>query len=141
MSQLKISDTSGRVEELPEAECGDLLAARSVGRIAFNGPDGPMILPVNYTHDAGDIVFRTAPYNILATSLRHAVVAFEVDDMDDYLHCGWSVVVQGHASYVDDVQHLVSGLDARPEPWVDGTRPLYIRITPRLITGRRVHHG
>ena len=31
----------GRFEELTEAECRELLGAKSVGRLGFVGPDGP----------------------------------------------------------------------------------------------------
>ena len=34
--------------ELDRAECLELLAAKSVGRIAYVGDTGPRILPVNY---------------------------------------------------------------------------------------------
>ncbi len=131
--------TGGRVEELDEEECCELLGVQSVGRVAFAGADGPMILPINYVYDSGVIVFRTAPYNVMAVSLRNVPVAFEIDEIDDYLQAGWSVLVQGTASYVDEVQDALTDLSRRPEPWVEGTRPLYIRIVPRVITGRRVH--
>ncbi len=99
-----------------------------------------MILPVNYVFDTGVVVFRTAPYNVIAASLtRPAPVAFEIDEIDDFLQGGWSVLVQGTASFVDDVEDVLTDLSRRPEPWVEGSRPLHISITARSITGRRVH--
>jgi uncharacterized protein len=47
-------------QNLPPGECEDLLSAMSVGRVGFNGPDGPQVLPVNYVYHRRSIFFRTA---------------------------------------------------------------------------------
>ena len=138
---IKVDDQArgGRLEELQEAECLDLMRGTTVGRIGFAGPRGPLILPVNYVVDHGDIVFRTAAYNTMAALLNHAMVAFEVDEVDEFLQGGWSVLVQGESAYDDEADSLLQSSFTRPEPWVEGSRPLYIRIKPNLITGRRIH--
>lgn len=139
MSRLDDTRQGGTMEELGERECWDLLAAKFVGRIAYLGAAGPLILPVNYAINDDTVLFRTAPYNSLAAAMRDTAVAFEVDDIDEYLQSGWSVLIQGHATYVDEDEDLTHQRFNRPEPWAAGVRTLYIRITPRAITGRRLH--
>lgn len=130
--------TRGRFEELSEQECQELLAARGVGRIGFTGPGGPAILPVNFVLHGRDIVFRTAPYNLIATSVRGQRVAFEIDEFDEYLQSGWSVLAVGTARF-DDEDELPLDRFTKPEPWAAGSRPLYVRIADATLTGRRVY--
>ncbi len=141
MSRLDEIRASGRFEELDRTECVKLLRAKSVGRVGFAGPDGPLVLPVNYVVDGVTVLFRTSPYNVLGASLRHAPAAFEVDDLDDYLQSGWSVLLQGSTGFLADEEELGISREwlSRPEPWAAGNRPLYIRVTPRTISGRRLH--
>ncbi len=141
MSRLDEIRASGRIEELGRTECVELLRAKSVGRVGFVGPDGPLVLPVNYVMDGETVLFRTSPYNVMGTALREAQAAFEVDDLDDYLQSGWSVLVQGTAGFVvdDDEAELTHERLARPEPWAAGTRTLYVRVTAHTISGRRLH--
>lgn len=129
----------GRFAELDEAECRELLGIKRVGRIGLVTADGPVVLPVNYVVHEGDVVFRTSPYNVLASSVRGQRVAFEVDELDEYLQGGWSVLVVGQADFVEDDDDVPFKLPERPEPWAEGSRPLYVRITTTRISGRRVH--
>jgi uncharacterized protein len=134
------SQGHGRFEELTPDECVRLLEAKSVGRIAFCGADGPRVYPVNYTWRDGSVVFRTAAYNSLATGVRDSAAAFEVDDVDEFLESGWSVLAVGRARAVEDSHELADMWgDRTPEPWAPGTRALFIRLVPRQISGRRVH--
>ncbi|MFY9916095.1 MAG: pyridoxamine 5'-phosphate oxidase family protein [Nocardioidaceae bacterium] len=141
MSRLDEIRTSGRIEELGRTECVELLRAKSVGRVGFVGPDGPLVLPVNYVMDGETVLFRTSPYNVMGSALRKAPAAFEVDDLDDYLQSGWSVLVQGSAGFVvdDEEAEITHERLTRPEPWAAGTRTLYIRVTAQTISGRRLH--
>ncbi len=141
MGRLDEIRASGRIEELSRTECVELLRAKAVGRVGFVGPDGPLVLPVNYVVDGETVLFRTSPYNVMGAWLRQAPAAFEVDDLDDYLQSGWSVLLQGAAGFVVDDEELEMSHErlTRPEPWAAGSRPLYIRITPHTISGRRLH--
>jgi len=100
------SQGHGRFEELSRDECVRLLGDKSVGRIAFCGPDGPRVYPVNYAWRDGSVIFRTAAYNSLAATLRDAAAAFEVDDIDEFLESGWSVLAVGRARAVEDPDEL-----------------------------------
>jgi nitroimidazol reductase NimA-like FMN-containing flavoprotein (pyridoxamine 5'-phosphate oxidase superfamily) len=125
--------------ELSRAECLELLAAKQVGRVAVTGPEGPQIYPVNYTMHRDGVLFRTAPYTQLAGLVRNAPAAFEVDDIDEFLESGWSVVVTGTATYVDDPDDLPDSRAGLPDSWAAGDRTLFVRIEPTGVTGRRVN--
>ena len=126
----------GRLTELPEDECLELLAAKQVGRLAYADQDGPVIVPVNYVVHDGMVLFRTSPHTSLGRHAQSATVAFEVDEIDEFIQSGWSVLVRGPAEYVDP-DDLPTAPDSRPTPWPQSVRTLYVRIRPRSITGRR----
>jgi hypothetical protein len=97
---------------------------------------------VNYTWRDGSVIFRTAAYNSLAATLKDAAAAFEVDELDEFLESGWSVLAVGRARAVEDPDELADLWgEGIPEPWAAGTRALFIRMVPKQITGRRVHPG
>jgi nitroimidazol reductase NimA-like FMN-containing flavoprotein (pyridoxamine 5'-phosphate oxidase superfamily) len=127
-----------RFRELTTAECIMLLQSKRVGRIVWCGSNGPQALPVNYVVDAGRVLFRTSPHSTIAKVAVEQQVAFEVDDIDEFVETGWSVLVVGTARGVDDPGDIPRSLQDRPEPWAPGTRNLYIRIQPETVTGRRV---
>ncbi|MEJ1107280.1 pyridoxamine 5'-phosphate oxidase family protein [Kribbella sp. CCNWLW201] len=107
--------------------------------MAFSGPEGPQVLPVNYVVLHGSIYFRTASGGTLANAVRDSRVAFEIDDIDDFLQSGWSVVAVGDAEFVDDPELLAELWGEHgPKPWAIGLRNQFVRITPLRLTGRRV---
>jgi|SRR5215469_5957845 len=131
------------MEELDEDKCRELIAGGGIGRIAYGGRSGPIVLPVNYTLHGGAIVFRTAEHGPLDEDLRTGIagadykVAFEIDHIDPASRRGWSVLIQGPAHHVlgpelDEVRRL--GI----ESWAPGRREMFIRIVPTRITGRRI---
>jgi uncharacterized protein len=127
-----------RFRELTTAECLMLLQSKRVGRIVWCGERGPQALPVNYVVDNGRILFRTSPYSTIAKTAVEQQVAFEVDDIDEFVETGWSVLVVGTGRAVDDPGDIPRALEDRPAPWAPGARNLYIRIQPETVTGRRV---
>ena len=129
----------GRLVELTAEECLTLLASKSVGRIGVVTPGGPVIFPVNYSLAKDAIVFRTLPYGVIANNAHEAAVAFEVDDLDDTMKEGWSVLATGTSHRIEDpdqVRSIREELD--PEPWVDGQRNLYFCVEWTSLSGRRI---
>jgi nitroimidazol reductase NimA-like FMN-containing flavoprotein (pyridoxamine 5'-phosphate oxidase superfamily) len=125
----------GRLVELDETECWELLASRVVGRIGYDDGSGPVVVPLNYQVLDGCIRVRTTPHSALGLHARDRRVAFEIDDVDNFHSSGWSVLVRGRASLVDlDVDVHADG----PETWAAGNRPLLIEIDPEEVTGRRL---
>ena len=131
------------LEELPHAECVELLASRSVGRIAVIVDGGPVVVPVNYllveAHGATPgawIALRTRPGNVIDQAADG--VAFEIDDIDSLHQEGWSVLVRGTLHQIDaDVAHIRDRFD--PQPWLDDERDVWLLIEPFAISGRRLH--
>jgi nitroimidazol reductase NimA-like FMN-containing flavoprotein (pyridoxamine 5'-phosphate oxidase superfamily) len=133
------------LENLEEAECLRLISPGGVGRIAFTGRFGPMVLPVNYKLVENTIVFRTSQDSPtdedLRTGIAHAEykVAFEIDEFNVADKAGWSVLVQGSVHHVDSQAEQAALSEAGVEPWPEGPREHFIRITPTRITGRRIN--
>ena len=106
-----------------------------MGHLAYIARVGvPDIVPVNYEMDGDALLIRSAPGPKLQAAERGDVVAFEVDDIDEDRHTGWSVVVIGRA------RSVVTGYDgtSAPTPWARGPRRHMIRIEPRRVDGRRL---
>ncbi|MGH3267662.1 MAG: pyridoxamine 5'-phosphate oxidase family protein [Trebonia sp.] len=127
------------LEELPAAECLRLMATVPVGRIAYTRQAMPAVEPVNFTLDDGTVVFRTARGGKLAAATLRAVVAFQADDLDPVTRSGWSVTVVGLAQEVTEPAEVARLGRLDLETWAPGTRDHIIRITPEVVTGRRLH--
>jgi hypothetical protein len=123
---------------LDPSECLRLLEPGGIGRIGFMSDAGVVIVPVNFAITGNAVIVRTAPDTLLAVHAGSRL-SFEADHVDEALHEGWSVLVQGHARKVtseSEIRHLesTSGL----EPWAGGARDVWVRITPARISGRRI---
>jgi uncharacterized protein len=128
--------------DLSPADCARLLDAGVAGRVAVATPTGPHIVPVNYAVDGESILIRTAAYSLLGTYGRGAQLCFEVDQFDYELERGWSVVVRGRGSFVDDQDELAEiARSWQPRPWASGQRNLVVRIPWTEVTGRQLGGG
>ena len=133
--------------DLSREDCSRLLRAGVAGRVALGTPDGPHIVPVNYAVDAGrdgqeSVLVRTTAYSLLGTYGRDAQLCFEVDQFDHELKRGWSVVVRGRASFVDDHEDLDRiARSWQPRPWAEGQRHLVVSIPLTEVTGRQLGGG
>ncbi len=115
-----------------------LLASVPVGRIVYTRQALPAVELVNFALDGGDIVIRTDASGKLAAATRGAVVAFEADDIDAVRHRGWSVTAVGYSREVTDDGEIGRLRQIGLEPWAPGTREHFIRVTPGILTGRRL---
>jgi nitroimidazol reductase NimA-like FMN-containing flavoprotein (pyridoxamine 5'-phosphate oxidase superfamily) len=128
-----------RIQSLSSEECLQLLSTGRVGRIAVTRDALPVILPVNYAVDGGSILIRTTDGAILrAARAGGAVVAFEVDNLDERTMTGWSVLVTGTLREVTAVSAVVRAEQLPLVPWAGGERRHFVRITPGLLSGRRI---
>ena len=128
-----------RVQELDVDTCLELLGQRKVGRLGFVDDSGhPVVLPVNYLLDRGSVLIRTGEGSKLATAVRKAPVAFEVDEVDDDLRIGWSVLVKGIADELWESPELDRARGLPLEPIAPGDRRHYLLILSSAITGRRI---
>jgi nitroimidazol reductase NimA-like FMN-containing flavoprotein (pyridoxamine 5'-phosphate oxidase superfamily) len=136
-----MEDTSQRLldeglEILDEDECLRLMGTVPVGRVAVTLGALPAVLPVNFVLCGRRIVFRTGQGTKLDAAVRHAVVAFEVDDFDASDRSAWSVLAVGRGENITDVESI--GADNLVQPWAGGERDHYVAIDAEFLSGRRL---
>ncbi|MFD0853559.1 pyridoxamine 5'-phosphate oxidase family protein, partial [Actinomadura adrarensis] len=102
----------------------------------------PRLLQVHGRAMDGDaVVFRTSLEGRLNQSLATAMtgaairIAFEVDDIDLEKQSGWSVLLRGGGQLLPDHERPPQPTVV---PWAGGERPVYIRLDPIEVTGRRL---
>lgn len=126
------------LEIIDEAECWELLATRSVGRLAVSVMNRPDIFPINYQVTDRSVLLRTAAGMKLAAATLGTAIAFEVDELDEETHHGWSVVIHGTAHEVSGVEDRLEAEDVATEPWADSQKDRFVRLDVEEITGRRI---
>jgi uncharacterized protein len=126
------------LEVLDRAECLRLLSKRSLGRVAFTSGALPCVLPVNFHLRDERILVRTRRGGRLDHALQGAVVAFEVDDIDEAAHAGWSVAVTGVATEVTDPNEARLAQHEPIERWPHADPDSLIAISTEMLTGRRL---
>ena len=120
------------LEELTVEECFDLISHQPVGRIAVSTDDEPpLVVPVTFALDGSCVTFRSDAGEKLAGVGQR--VSFQVDATDPTHRTGWSVLLQGTLSVVDDGDPT----EVDVEPWV-GPRTYLLRLVPDVVTGRRL---
>ena len=128
-----------RLEVLDRVACVELLAQHGfLGRLGMVVDGRPIILPVNYLFDGDSVVFCTAAGTKLDAVSAGAEVAFEIDDSSPLHHSGWSVLIRGRAELIRDPA-AVGRLRRGPlQPWVEGARANWVRISLDEVSGRRI---
>lgn len=135
------------LQVLDRPECLALLRRHQygVGRVGLGGAD-PVVLPVNYLLDHGDVVVQTGEGPIHDAALAEDRVAFELDCIPDLSASpqkgedggAWSVLARGRAQVVtapSEQDYLRLGhLDPAP----GGLLPHFVRIVIDELTGRRL---
>jgi nitroimidazol reductase NimA-like FMN-containing flavoprotein (pyridoxamine 5'-phosphate oxidase superfamily) len=137
---MRQSESSDHLKVLDREECLRRLEAHGVGRIGAIVCGRPVVYPVNYAIYDGAIVFRTRRGGELDSATNGEVAAFEIDDVDHLYHEGWSVLVVGRCSPVNDVAELEGLSDVRLSPWADEKRDRFVRIPFDTVSGRHISH-
>ena len=127
--------TGGRLVELTRDQCLELVGEHTIGRLAWHGPEGPTVIPVNYTFDGHRVFVRTEAYSALARECDDSFVAFEVDRLDETTRSGWSVLLRGRCR-IEYTRPTHAG--GSPDPWPEGARPLHLTVEPATVHGRRI---
>jgi hypothetical protein len=125
--------------QLTKDECLDLLASVSVGRIIFTRRALPAAELVNFVLDHGDIVIRMDRGDQIAVAVREAIVAFEADDLNPVGQAGWTVTVIGRSQEVTDPEDIDRFKQLCLSSWVPAGREHFFRMSPEILTGRRLH--
>ena len=114
--------------ELDRAECLELLAAKSVGRIAYVGDTGPRILPVNYILSEDCVIFRTVPDGEIFRYALNSTCAFEIDETEEFLRVGMERG-RSRADGTRDRRRLRSYAVRKAARALGGRRPIHVRTT------------
>ena len=129
----RLFDLAG-LEVLSHDECRRLLAAGGVGRVAMPG-EPPIVRPVNFAYDGDRIVIRTGAGALWSAACRSVRVTFEVDDVRNVDHRGWSVLASGPLTpLVADDSVLALPLRA----WAPEGRDRFVGVTVEALSGRRL---
>lgn len=129
------------LEELGRDECLELLGTQSIGRLAVadHGYYPPHIVPVNFTMDGEQVIFRSdAGLKFKLSILAEHSVSFEIDSIDASGRTAWSVVLQGRAELLTKEEAEAITLGPWLQPWAPGERQEWVRIVPYTISGRRL---
>jgi hypothetical protein len=112
------------------------LAAKEghIGRLALNGPQSPLVVPVNFTIHDHSVLIRIGP-GLLSEVAPESLVSFEVDRVDPDVGEAWSVLIQGLACAFD--ANTPGTTPAGPQPLVPTPGHITLLIRPDVITGRR----
>lgn len=131
-----MSTPGRRLEELPRDEAIELLSSVSMGRIGFTIGGLPTIRPVNHVVDGDDIVIRTHLESTMS-ACDGAVVAYETDRLDRRTRTGWSVIVTGVASVVDNPLEI-DRFESLVHPWIDQPVTYLLRIKSDVVDGLKL---
>lgn len=122
-------DDAAYFAPIDDAECAALLRSADVGRVAWSGPEGISIMPVNYSVHEDRVVFHTAAGSPLAALVEPTEVGFQVDEIDHEARVGWTVLARG----------TTGPAEVRPPvSWVPDDRRVGIAITVASLGGRVV---
>ena len=126
----------GRLVELPTEEAWAYLASTQTGRIAWNGPEGLSIIPLNFTVVDGRVWLRTAPYSTWLHDVVGREVAFEADETDAFTRSGWSVLIRGVLQLADGMETPPEAVDA--PAWPAGSRIQHMYVSATKVTARQL---
>lgn len=126
------------LEVLERAECLRLLSQQTLGRIAFTSGALPYVLPINFHLSDERILVRTRRGGRLDDALHDTVVAFEVDDVDQAAHTGWSIAVTGVATEVTDAGDVARAERQPAARWPAPGLDSLIAISTEMLSGRRL---
>ena len=125
------------IEYLGRDEALELAATATVGRVVYSRYAMPAVHLVNFKLDGEDVVFKTRKGAKFGAAVADTVVAFEVDQVDDATHSGWTVTLTGRSSLVTGPaeKERLAGLGI--DTWLPD-REYFIRVRTQVVAGRRI---
>ena len=129
------------LHELSPAECQGLLRTARVGRVGVSVDALQAIFPVFVTMVGDSVVFRTAPGTKLHAAGDGAIVAVEIDEIDETTGEGWSVLVRGIARELDDGPEIEAARAQLESTLLDGGNEHLVAVNTDLVTGRHMRLG
>jgi uncharacterized protein len=137
--EVLVSDAApdGTYVPLGEPQCRALLARATLGRLAFTEGALPVVVPVPFALHDGHVVVATRHGSSMASAVRRAVVAFEVDSFSGAGQAGWAVTVVGPSRLVNRPSEA-RALDGVRRCWqVPAAARCYVAVRTDLVSGWR----
>lgn len=133
------TDDDRVVVDLDQAECQELLAGATVGRLGFTDGAMPAIEPVSFAvHDA-DVVIPARLGSALVSAVRGSIVAFQIDSFRDDTRTGWTVTLVGPTRVVSAPDAVAELDDLWPYERETGKGHCYLAVEPGLFRGVRTY--
>jgi hypothetical protein len=126
--------TARRLVDLTPEECWELAASRPVGRMAWSGPAGPTVVPMNFSVDGHSVRAHTAAYTAAGREIDDSLVAFQVDSFDEVTRTGWSVLFRGRAH----LEYGATSGEPADHEWLTSPRSLGVVVEVSEVTGRQI---
>jgi uncharacterized protein len=123
---------------LNREQCMALLTSVAFGRVGVSVDALPAIVPVTIAVLDDSVVFRTLPGTKLAYAAAGSVLAVEADSYDSEARDGWSVLVRGIASEIDDIHEIARARALLADSWIGDVAEHYVRVGCDLVTGRHL---
>jgi uncharacterized protein len=127
--------TSWTARALDDAECRRLLATPDFGRLAFTRGALPVVQPVRFCVQDGQVVIATREGGQLSRAVRGAVVAFEVDHLDALTGAGWTVTAVGPAHVLTDAADISAAAGLGLRTWIPMAHYSYVAIKIAILRG------
>ncbi|HET8601484.1 MAG TPA: pyridoxamine 5'-phosphate oxidase family protein [Segeticoccus sp.] len=124
---------------LDREECLRRIGEVAVGRLGFLREGDLTILPVNHVLHGEDVTFRTTWGSKLQLAANGERVAFEVDNFHLDTESGWSVLVRGRTSIIEDPALREELEQEALESWLPpSANSFWVRVHPEDISGREI---
>ena len=104
-----VTDVWSGFQTMTAAECRRLLRSCDIGRVAVSAGALPLVLPVQYELQDGEIVLRTPGHHEVSETIDGQVIGFQADQLDLAHGVGWCVSVTGTARVVHDLRMATAG--------------------------------
>jgi hypothetical protein len=125
-----------RLTKLGADEAIELLASVPMGRLVFTLGGLPTARPVNHIVDDGAVIIRTHTGSS-TLSCAGSIVAYEADALDPDTDSGWSVIVTGKATLVEEPSSIAR-YAALVRSWIEDEKTYVIRIQAEVVNGFRL---
>ncbi|MCW2636373.1 MAG: pyridoxamine 5-phosphate oxidase-related FMN-binding protein [Blastococcus sp.] len=129
---------SWTAEALDDPECRRLMRTVEFGRLSFTRGALPVVQPVRFGIRHGEVVIPTRTGSKLARAVRGAVVAFEVDCLDELTGAGWTVSAVGPAHVLTDTDDVAAAAHLGLRTWIPLDHYSYVAVHIVLLRGYRV---
>jgi len=119
-------------DHFSDEQCMTLLSRVQVGRVAVSLRALPIVVPVRYMLNDGDLLF-TAHGDELTKALEGSIAALQADGFEEDRGQRWSVFATGPVGIVESLETAVTMLSGPSNTTVESS---LFRLKPAILSGR-----